>query len=194
MGVVNPPVFGGDLGKFHDFIGRGVNAGDVHQAGGEAEGAGLHTLADHLLHLLAFGRGGGAVHDADHFRANRILADVEGRVHAHAGALPLARVVHHFDGAEAVDSQDDGGDALDQPELCRPQVWIAQATVGVVVHVDETGRDVEAGRIDFLRGAGSMQVADGGDLADAYADIGVEPGIAGAVDDASVAYDDVVAI
>ena len=54
-------------------------------------------------------------------------------------------------------------------------------------HVDEAGRDGEAGRIDDRRRGGACEVADGGDAIAADADVGAAPGRAGAVVDRAAA-------
>jgi hypothetical protein len=65
---------------------------------------------------------------------------------------------------------------------------------GLAHHVDEAGRDDQPGRVDHLAGFRVLEPADGGDPAVAHADVGEEPGRAGAVDHASAADDDVVAL
>ena len=58
-------------------------------------------------------------------------------------------------------------------------------------HVDESGRDDFAGGVDGALARCSGEIADGGDLAIADADVAGIPGGAGAVDDVAVGDDDV---
>lgn len=52
--------------------------------------------------------------------------------------------------------------------------------------VDKTGADAQAGDIENLFGFLPVEIADGGDDAVLYADIGLKAGLAGAVDDGAV--------
>src|SRR5262249_20205687 len=60
------------------------------------------------------------------------------------------------------------------------------------VDVDEPGRDDQARGVDLGLGGGLGEVADGGDAVAGDGQVGVEPGVAGAVDDLAVADDQVV--
>src|SRR6185503_16264821 len=76
-----------------------------------------------------------------------------------------------------------GGDALTDLRLGR---WIdEQRVLGLAEHVDEAGRDELAARLDAATRTGAREVANGGDLVAADADVGAKPGRAGAVDDAA---------
>jgi len=63
--------------------------------------------------------------------------------------------------------------------------------IGVAVHVDETGRDREAGAIDTRCGISSGTIADASDPAVFERDIGIVPGRPGTIYDETTAKNDV---
>ncbi len=95
---------------------------------------------------------------------------------------------------------DHGGDALRHQVGRRPACAVrvaqpavrARAVVGMRMDVDETGRHVLAGGVDGRRGPGIAQSSNRGDASVLHRDIRGEPRIAGAVEDAAVADEQIV--
>src|SRR5581483_2789785 len=78
-------------------------------------------------------------------------------------------------------------------ELAHGAVVNEQVGLRLAEHVNEARRDDEAARLDNARrGCALRRAADEGDLVAADADVAVEPWVAGAVYDATVADKDVV--
>ena len=76
-------------------------------------------------------------------------------------------------------------------DLCLVGRVREQLEVGVRVHVDEPGADDEPAGVDDARRRLAAESADGCDPVAGKADVGLEPGVAGAVEDASALDQDV---
>ena len=127
-----------------------------------------------------------------HAAAHRAVADEQHRVGADAGLLQLRALIGDRPRRSAVLVDDHGGDAL-RHEIRRRsphRIRIAKSAarsrpiVGVRVDVDEAGRDVLAAGVDRARRLRVRQRCHRDDAAALHGDVGGEPGIAGAVEDA----------
>jgi hypothetical protein len=86
-------------------------------------------------------------------------------------------------------AQDLGGHAL--ADLALGMAVLQQQQVGVRVHVDEAGGDDQPGGVEGAPGR-PRHPADGGDAIAAHGNVAAEPRVAAAVDDGSVADEQVV--
>ena len=191
MGVIDSAVLRGDLGDFDHLFRSGVAAGSVVQAGGDADGSAIHGLGDEGLHLLKLrggGRGVGHLHD---LAADSSLADEERGVGADALLLPLGERGGDVNGAVSVVAGDDGGDALGEVGLVVGAFGVGEVGGGVRVRVDEAGRDDEPGGVDGATGGARDVGLDEDDAVAEDADVGVDGGRAGAVQDRAVADEEV---
>ena len=160
--VVDAAVLRRDLRQLDDFLGLGVVGRDVEESGREAERAVLHRLAHEVAHFVEFLDGGGAVLHADHPLAGPRVAGEEADVGRDLEVIDvLAQRVRLV---AAVERGEDGRDPLADEVLGqRPPVDLV---LDVVVVVDESRRDDEAGGVDLL-GPLPRQPTVGRDLDDA---------------------------
>ena len=107
----------------------------------------------------------------------------------HQTDQPIAAVRSGWREADAAVAEYDGRDAV--PEGRREQGVPSDLTVEVGVDVDEARRDEQAGGVDLLS-AEVVDFSEGGDDAVVDGDVGLAGGRAGAVDDESVANDEIV--
>ena len=199
-------------GQRDQLLGLGVGSGRVLERSRDADGAVAHRLPDQFLHLIELCRRRLLVVVAQHHAPDLGGADVAGQIDAHAllfqtgevllkGApvgrdviVIVARAVGLDDGViqrrdGTAFAGDLGGDALID---LRGQARIDQdGQLRLAQHVDEAGSDDHAVGVDGARALRVAQIADGGDLAVANADVARVPGRAGAVDDVAVGDDDV---
>ncbi len=178
----------------HDLPGPGVRAGRVVQPARQAERPGPHA-APHQIHhlgdLLGVGVAVGHAHDRlAHRPVRHHQADVE--ADALARVAPGLRVQVGRPAAVGVD--DDRGDALRQHRAAVLELVGRQPAAGVRVHVDEAGGQRQALRLEGLGARRAAQPPDGGDAVADDPDIGADPRVAVAVEDAGVADQDVEAI
>ena len=82
-----------------------------------------------------------------------------------------------------------GGHAL--ADFALGQAVFEEQRIGMRVHVDEAGGHDEAGGVDLWRIGPRRQLTDEFDLAALNSNVGIEPGVAGAVDDLAVGDDQI---
>lgn len=213
VGVVDAAESGGFLGETDEFVGGGVAAGRVVEAGRHAKGALFHAFTEHGPHVGDVGVGGGGIVPAHGADADRGVADdigdVDGDLVVEHGevlgdggpgvgegwgaveaGVELDEVPEVIVGGEggvgvAVDAYEFGGDALADLGVVLGLGEDDEAGVGV--HVDEAGADDFARGIDGVVGGGvGVVAAEDADLVTLDADCGVEAWVAGAVDDEAV--------
>ena len=210
MGGVDAAEFRRLRSQGDQLIGLGVGSGRVLERSRDSDGAILHRLPDQFPHLVKLCRSGLLVVIAQHHAPDLRCANVAGQIDAHAllfqagkvllKAAPVGRdVIVIVAGAVGLDdgviqgrdgtafAGDLGRDALID---FRGQAGIHQdGQLRLAQHVDKAGSDNHAVDINRARALRGAQIADGGDLAVADADVAGVPGRAGAVDDVAVGDD-----
>ena len=96
-----------------------------------------------------------------------------------------------IDRAAAVGIDEHRGQALREQRLAVLQLLGRQPAAGVRVHVDEAGRDVAIAGVDHRLRGGAAERSHRANAIAGDADVGAVPGIAGAIEHAPVAYQDV---
>ena len=212
VGGVDAAKLSGFGGERDQFFGLRVGGWRVFERGGDADCAIFHGLAHERLHLLELRGSGLLVVVAEHHAADLRGADIAREIDAHAllfeareilaegapvgsdlemlkaAAIGLNdRVVERSDGAAF--AGDFGGDALIN---FRGQARVDEdGQFRLAEHVDETGRNDFAGRVDGALARGGGEIADGGDFSVADAEVSGIPGGTGAVDDVAIGDDEV---
>ena len=162
-----------------------------HQKGrGKAHGAFLHGLGQLRFHGLHLRRRGRFVIVPFDIPPELAFAHIRADVGGHAflfnvveiAAQRSPRITARLDrsGRSAL-AEHHGGDSLANHALALG--LIDHALVGVIVHVDEAGRDHEAGGVDGAPARRLAQIADGGGLAGADPHVGPARFGAGPVED-----------
>ncbi|MGC3959492.1 MAG: hypothetical protein QM813_16560 [Verrucomicrobiota bacterium] len=189
---VNAVVGRDDFGEFDDFVGLGKCAGEINEAGGEADGAVFHGLFDVAFHFGEFFSRGWAIEAAAHgFLADGIVADERADVGRDAIGGDGIEEFRDVQGRATAVADDESSDAHAEEvfgaSLKRFGVGIADF-IGVSVDVNEARRDDEACGVDLLVCcAGNL--ADLDDAAVFDGDVGEESGVARAIHDAAMADD-----
>ena len=176
VGKIQPPPLRQPPGDLLHLSGSGVHPGRINQAAGHAEGPFLQSGPGHLPHLPQLVRRGKTVFEPQDVQADRPVphegSHVEPeiqpiqhvKVFGEGPPVPLRRhsrpdearvgvqeghpLVPDGGGADAALPHQDGGDTL--PELGHPRTLPEQQEIVVGVHVDETGSQHLAPRVDLL--------------------------------------------
>src|SRR5579862_1733190 len=109
---VDAAVFRGSLGERYDFLGVGVGAGNINQAGGKSYRAGLHIFLDKLLHADNFIGGRQAIGRAHDRVAHGVVADERSQVQSQLDVFQAGEFRAEIGERTAAISGDDGGDAI----------------------------------------------------------------------------------
>ncbi len=215
MREIHAAVPRGDLRELDDLVSRCEAIGHVLQRRAEPERALLHRLRDQLPHLLELGCRCGTVGFADHVVANAARAHQRGDVDRRPRSIleplevvgqraPVLRdaevrgrrrrfgdepIVHRRDRRALAGHL--GRDALH--DLAGRAAVDEHVELRLAQQIDEPRRDDQVRGIDRRRAAGVADHADRRDAIFCDGDVAAEPGRAGAVDDAPVGDDEIVA-
>ena len=210
---VDAALLGRDLGQRDQLIGLRVRAGSVDQRARQSHRAVAHGIVHHDLHLLQLVGGRSAVCRADYHVTNLRRAHIRsqidrasllgqaleillqrGPIRSEMEVLVVIRVLliqHVVGGSDGVAFAGDlGSDALRQ--LADRLLVDEQVGFRLAEHVDEAGRDDQTFGVDGALGdQRGISLAHECHAISDDADVGVDPGIAAAIDDAAIA-DEVV--
>ncbi len=196
-----------------ELIGLRVDVRRIDESAGEAESAVLHSLLDENLHLAELGGCGSAIVVANYSFANLGGADIGADVQRCALLFEPAEIAVEsgpinckfvmvekrllrrdglfiLRGDGAAFAGDFRGNAL--RELAQRTIVEEERDFGLAEHVNEARSDDAAFRIDFSFSMGFAQIANCGEAIATYSDIGGIPGIPGAVDDVTIADDEII--
>src|SRR5262249_25432706 len=134
---VDAAVPGDDAGQGDEFLGLGVGAGVVDQAGGHAPGAVVYAAVHERFHLPQFLSGRLAVGGAHNRLPVGVVRHQVDDVAADSAGFQRLEVDRHVRGAGAAVAGDDGGDALEKVGLVGAGGGTGQGRVAVRVQVDE---------------------------------------------------------
>src|SRR5579871_4700193 len=194
VGHVEAAMRGRDSCFGDDFVGGTVARDVVFEPGGEADGAFIHGLLGELRHFGDFV----GCRDAAKILAHDLIADSGVAGHhrnVERGRIGAPRGEIRRDGPWriTVGAEDDGGDAL--RDLRFGERIGFEAVGGVIVNIDEAGREDEAfGVDDLVAGLGLEICGDGDDAVAGDAQVGFSERRAGAVGDFGVDDEDARAL
>ena len=210
VGGVNAAELGGFPGQGDQLFGLGVGSGGIFERSGDPHGAVAHGLAYKFFHVLQLGGRGLHIIVTEHHPPDARGAYVAGKVDSDALLLEPGKVfaerppvdlnvvmiVLLLIGAEnGVVQRGDGfalaGDFRGDPlENLRRQAGVDKdGVLRLSEHVDETGSNNHAARIDGAGASCGAEIANGGNLSAANSDIAHIPRRARAIDDAAVGDD-----
>ncbi len=182
MRVVYPVVLRGNAGQFDHLFRARITPRRVIQAGREANRALAHCTVDQRLHAVHLFRRRLGVGHAHHFAAHGPLADEEDRIGANSLLAPLGERGRGIEGAGAIVSRGDGGDALHQIRLVAGVFRVGKVCGGVGMRVDKAGSDDQAGCVDGALGGSPRACTHEDDAVGEDADVGRDGRRTGAVD------------